>query len=55
MLLTKLDFSDLQSENMLPFDGSIVHAQSKRQQVVLTEYWAKTYPMVHFSCMHPGM
>lgn len=26
----------------------------QRQQVVLTEHWAKSYPMVHFSVMHPG-
>ena len=26
----------------------------QRQQVVMTEMWAKTYPKVHFSVMHPG-
>ena len=55
MLLKKLDASDLQSEKMATFDGAMVYAQNKRQQVVLTEYWAKTYPDVHISCMHPGM
>ena len=51
----KLDSSDLQSEKMATFDGSMVYSQNKRQQVVLTEYWAKAYPEVHISCMHPGI
>ena len=55
MLLVKLDSSDLQSEKMATFDGAMVYSQNKRQQVVLTEYWAKAYPEVHISCMHPGM
>ncbi|XP_056323945.1 dehydrogenase/reductase SDR family member 12 isoform X2 [Danio aesculapii] len=25
-----------------------------RQQVVMTEFWAKAYPKIHFSVMHPG-
>ena len=55
MLLVKLDSRDLQSEKMATFDGSMVYSQNKRQQVVLTEYWAKAYPEVHISCMHPGI
>ncbi|XP_013878731.1 dehydrogenase/reductase SDR family member 12 [Austrofundulus limnaeus] len=53
MLVQKLRVDDLQSEKDY-FDGVMVYAQNKRQQVVLTEHWAKTYPMVHFSVMHPG-
>ncbi|XP_077637542.1 dehydrogenase/reductase SDR family member 12 isoform X3 [Lonchura striata] len=53
MLVQKLNVSDLQSGNG-PFDGTMVYAQNKRQQVVLTEQWAKTYRNIHFSVMHPG-
>ncbi|KAM5181617.1 dehydrogenase/reductase SDR family member 12 [Mantella aurantiaca] len=53
MLVQKLDLSDLQSEKG-PFDGTMVYAQNKRQQVILTEQWAKSYPKIHFSVMHPG-
>ncbi|XP_032998632.1 dehydrogenase/reductase SDR family member 12 isoform X1 [Lacerta agilis] len=53
MLVQKLDVSNLQSENVA-FDGTMVYAQNKRQQVVLTEQWAKAHPRVHFSSMHPG-
>ncbi|XP_037537604.1 dehydrogenase/reductase SDR family member 12 [Nematolebias whitei] len=53
MLVQKLRADDLQSEKGY-FDGVTVYAQNKRQQVVLTEHWAKTYPVVHFSVMHPG-
>ncbi|RMC07168.1 hypothetical protein DUI87_16624 [Hirundo rustica rustica] len=53
MLVQKLNISDLQSENG-PFDGTMVYAQNKRQQVVLTEQWAKAHRNIHFSVMHPG-
>ncbi|XP_058696637.1 dehydrogenase/reductase SDR family member 12 isoform X2 [Poecile atricapillus] len=53
MLVQKLNVSDLQSENG-PFDGTMVYAQNKRQQVVLTEQWAKAHRNIHFSVMHPG-
>uniref|UniRef100_A0A3Q3BPF0 Dehydrogenase/reductase SDR family member 12-like n=1 Tax=Kryptolebias marmoratus TaxID=37003 RepID=A0A3Q3BPF0_KRYMA len=53
MLVQELRVDDLQSEKGY-FDGVMVYAQNKRQQVVLTEHWAKTYPLVHFSVMHPG-
>uniref|UniRef100_A0A3Q2Z8C4 Dehydrogenase/reductase SDR family member 12-like n=1 Tax=Hippocampus comes TaxID=109280 RepID=A0A3Q2Z8C4_HIPCM len=53
MLVQKLQIDDLQSEKGY-FDGLMVYAQNKRQQVVLTEQWAKEYPDIHFSVMHPG-
>ncbi|KAM8838170.1 dehydrogenase/reductase SDR family member 12-like isoform 1-T1 [Synchiropus picturatus] len=53
MLVQKLRVDDLQWE-MEPFDGLMVYAQNKRQQVVLTEQWAKSHPLIHFSVMHPG-
>ncbi|XP_067419171.1 dehydrogenase/reductase SDR family member 12 isoform X2 [Emydura macquarii macquarii] len=53
MLVQKLDASDLQSANVT-FDGTMVYAQNKRQQVVLTEQWAKVHKNIHFSAMHPG-
>uniref|UniRef100_A0A1A8DRP3 Uncharacterized protein n=1 Tax=Nothobranchius kadleci TaxID=1051664 RepID=A0A1A8DRP3_NOTKA len=53
MLVQKLRVDDLHSEKGY-FDGVMVYAQNKRQQVVLTEHWAKTYPVIHFSAMHPG-
>lgn len=54
MLTQKLDISDLMSEKMTPFDGTKVYAQQKRQQIVMTETWAKEHPDIHFSVMHPG-
>ncbi|XP_056416334.1 dehydrogenase/reductase SDR family member 12 isoform X2 [Hyla sarda] len=53
MLVQKLDVLDLQFETST-FDGTMAYAQNKRQQVILTEQWAKEYPKVHFSVMHPG-
>ncbi|XP_042305757.1 dehydrogenase/reductase SDR family member 12 [Sceloporus undulatus] len=53
MLVQKLNVSDLQTENTA-FDGTMVYAQNKRQQVVMTEQWAKAHPSIHFSSMHPG-
>lgn len=54
MLVSKLDLSDLQSEKVAKFDGTMVYSQNKRQQVVMTEQWAAQYPGIHFSVMHPG-
>ena len=54
MLVQKLTLSDLQSGKMSPFDGTMVYAQNKRQQVVMTHKWAEQYPAVHFASMHPG-
>lgn len=53
MLTQKLDVSDLMSEKG-NFDGTTAYAQQKRQQIVMTEVWAKEHPDVHFSSMHPG-
>ncbi|KAE8627189.1 hypothetical protein XENTR_v10006900 [Xenopus tropicalis] len=53
MLVQKLNVSDLQFETGT-FDGTMAYAQNKRQQVILTEQWAKANPNVHFSVMHPG-
>ncbi|XP_034558393.1 dehydrogenase/reductase SDR family member 12-like [Notolabrus celidotus] len=53
MLVQKLTVDDLQSEKGY-FDGVMVYSQNKRQQVVLTQQWAKANPLIHFSVMHPG-
>uniref|UniRef100_A0A4W4EEX8 Flj13639 n=1 Tax=Electrophorus electricus TaxID=8005 RepID=A0A4W4EEX8_ELEEL len=53
MLVKKLDTADLQTERVV-FDGTMVYAQNKRQQVVMTEVLAKAHPKIHFSAMHPG-
>ncbi|XP_075055168.1 dehydrogenase/reductase SDR family member 12 [Mixophyes fleayi] len=53
MLVQKLDVSDFQFEKGT-FDGTMAYAQNKRQQVILTEQWAKSHPKIHFSVMHPG-
>jgi len=36
------------------FDGTEIYAQNKRQQVVMAEHYAKTYPEIYFASMHPG-
>jgi len=54
MLVQKLDVDDLQFEKLSPFDGTMAYAQNKRQQVVMTEEWAKQHKDIHFSVMHPG-
>ncbi|XP_028987558.1 dehydrogenase/reductase SDR family member 12-like [Betta splendens] len=53
MLVQRLRVDDLQSEEGC-FDGVTACAQNKRQQVALTQHWAKANPVVHFSAMHPG-
>ncbi|CAB1450703.1 unnamed protein product [Pleuronectes platessa] len=53
MLVQKLRTGNLQSD-MGRYDGTMVYAQHKRQQVVLTEQLAKTHTNIHFSVMHPG-
>lgn len=53
MYTHKLNLADLQSENGT-FDGTMVYAHQKRQQVIMTEQWAKAFPEIHFSVMHPG-
>lgn len=54
MLTVRLDLKDLQFERMNPFDGTFAYAQNKRQQVIMTEQWAKQFPDVYFASMHPG-
>ncbi len=54
MLNVKLDYEDLNHQNMRKFDGTVVYAQNKRQQVVMCEYWARQYPNIYFATMHPG-
>ncbi|XP_034071711.1 DHRS-12_like_SDR_c-like domain-containing protein, partial [Gymnodraco acuticeps] len=53
MLVQKLRTGNLQSERG-HFDGTMVYAQHKRQQVVMTEQLATTHTNIHFSVMHPG-
>jgi len=53
MYTQKLDVENIQNLKG-NFDGTFVYAQNKRQQVILTEEWAKLHPSVHFSSMHPG-
>ncbi|XP_043927613.1 dehydrogenase/reductase SDR family member 12 isoform X3 [Protopterus annectens] len=53
MLVQKLNVNDLQFESG-QFDGTMAYAQNKRQQVILTEQWAKLHKNIHFSVMHPG-
>ncbi|KAJ3297091.1 Dehydrogenase/reductase SDR member 12 [Rhizoclosmatium sp. JEL0117] len=36
------------------FNGSLVYAQTKRQQIEMTEYWAAKYPAIRWYSMHPG-
>lgn len=54
MLTKKLDIEDLQHGKMEPFDGTMVYAQNKRQQVIMTHEYAKKYPKIFFASMHPG-
>ena len=54
MLIQKLDADDLQHEKMKSFDGTMVYAQQKRQQVIMTAEYARMYQKIHFSSMHPG-
>lgn len=53
MLVQKLRTGNLQSQRGR-YDGTMVYAQNKRQQAVMTEQWAKAHPNIHFSVMHPG-
>ncbi|KAG7322205.1 hypothetical protein KOW79_015063 [Hemibagrus wyckioides] len=53
MLVQKLRTGNLQSQRGR-YDGTMVFAQNKRQQVVMTEQFAKAHTSIHFSVMHPG-
>ncbi|KAJ3279351.1 Dehydrogenase/reductase SDR member 12, partial [Blyttiomyces sp. JEL0837] len=48
----KLDVTDLHFTKG-KFDGTLAYAQTKRQQVELTEHWARKYPKIRFYSMHP--
>lgn len=54
MLVEDLNSTDLNNEKMSKFDGTLVYAQNKRQQVVMAESYSKTYPKIYFATMHPG-
>ena len=55
MLTEKLDADDLMHEKMKDvFIGIKVYAQNKRQQIVMTDYYAKNYPEIYFATTHPG-
>ncbi|KAJ3065556.1 Dehydrogenase/reductase SDR member 12 [Podochytrium sp. JEL0797] len=51
-----LDVSDVNytARPAASFDGTLVYAQTKRQQIELTEFWAKKHPEIKFVSMHPG-
>ncbi|CAL8342806.1 unnamed protein product [Gadus morhua 'NCC'] len=53
MLVQKLRTGNLQTDRGR-YDGAMVYAQNKRQQVVITEQLAKNHLNIHFSVMHPG-
>jgi len=53
MYLEGLDAADIQLEKR-PFKGDVCYEQQKRQQVVMMEMLAKTYPEIGFYSMHPG-
>lgn len=54
MLTQKLDWQDLNHEKASKFDGTMVYAQNKRQQVVMAEYYARNNQKIYFATMHPG-
>lgn len=55
MLVEKLNSSDpMLVKARTHFDGTMVYAQNKRQQVVLCELWAHSHPEIVFASMHPG-
>lgn len=54
MLVQKLDPNDLNHDRSTKFDGTLVYAQNKRQQVIMTEIYARNHPSIYFASMHPG-
>ena len=58
MLTQKLNHGDPELHNEpianASFDGKVVYAQNKRQQVVMMEMWAEEFPEIFFASMHPG-
>ncbi|CAI9726275.1 Hypothetical predicted protein [Octopus vulgaris] len=53
MLVQKLSVTDLQNDNS-PYDGTMAYAHNKRQQVIMSEQYARKYPSIYFCSMHPG-
>ncbi|XP_014772293.1 dehydrogenase/reductase SDR family member 12 [Octopus bimaculoides] len=53
MLVQKLNVTDLQNDNS-PYDGTMAYAHNKRQQVIMSEQYARKYPNIYFCSMHPG-
>lgn len=55
MYTQKMDVSDFQSSKG-NWDGTRAYAQTKRQQLILSEIWAKKYADtgITFNAMHPG-
>eukprot|EP00761_Pharyngomonas_kirbyi_P007233 gb/GECH01007243.1/.p1 GENE.gb/GECH01007243.1/~~gb/GECH01007243.1/.p1 ORF type:complete len:333 (+),score=89.86 gb/GECH01007243.1/:1-999(+) len=56
MYTARLDVEDPECKHMQPYSGVSAYAQTKRQQVCLTEKWARdhTQDPVIFHSMHPG-
>jgi dehydrogenase/reductase SDR family protein 12 len=57
MLVSKLDTTDLQFEQMNPFDGTMAYSQTKRQQVIMAHQMADKESKgtgIQFYSMHPG-
>lgn len=54
MYNVKLDPDDFNSTQMRTFNGDLVYAQNKRQQVVMAERLAEQYPSIYFATWHPG-
>jgi len=56
MYTQKLDFDYEFKKYEKKWDGALAYGMTKRQQVVLTEFWSKKYEKtgIQFSSMHPG-
>ncbi|KAJ1973206.1 Dehydrogenase/reductase SDR member 12 [Dimargaris cristalligena] len=57
MFLTPLDLDNLESMKKHAYSGNVAYSHKKRQQVELTQVWARTYSNaqgIHFLSMHPG-
>ncbi|XP_022099191.1 dehydrogenase/reductase SDR family member 12-like [Acanthaster planci] len=51
----KGNFSDLQCERMEPYNADVCYRHTKRCVIIMTEMWARMYPGIQFSAMHPGV
>ncbi len=54
MYTVRLDPDDFNSTKMGTFNGDLVYAQNKRQQVVMAEQFARQHPSIYFASWHPG-